>query len=88
MGEPTAGPGAGEERPAKTFIGGRHGSPTISVALPFSSITTTDGALRDAVADLAGLVAELARHVSADDRAAVERVAGLAAELAEGLREH
>lgn len=86
MSEPPADPGAGEPGPAKNFIGGRHGSPTISVALPFSSITTTDGALHDAVADLAGLVAELARNVSADDPTATERVARAAEDLAEGLR--
>ena len=44
----------------RTVIGGRYGSPTITVALPFSNIVNKDEQLRDAVADLATLVARLA----------------------------
>jgi hypothetical protein len=44
----------------RTVIGGRHGSPTVTIALPFSKITSADAELRDAVADLAILVARLA----------------------------
>lgn len=79
--------GAGGEPGRRTFIGGRHGSPTVTVALPFSTITTVDGDLRAAVADLATLVAELAGHVGADDRAAVEAVRAAAEELADSLGE-
>ena len=49
-----------ELEPRRTNIGGRYGSPTITVALPFSNIKNTDDRLRDAVADLATLVSRLA----------------------------
>jgi len=41
----------------RTNIGGRYGSPTFTIALPFSKIMNTDTELRDAVAELAALVA-------------------------------
>ena len=44
----------------RTNIGGRYGSPTVTVALPFSNVVNTDTELRDAVADLALLVSHLA----------------------------
>ena len=44
----------------RTNIGGRYGSPTVTVALPFSNVVNTDTELRDAVADLALLVSRLA----------------------------
>jgi hypothetical protein len=50
---------------ARTFIGGRHGSPTVTIALPFSNITSHDTEVRDAVAGLALLVARLARAAEA-----------------------
>ena len=70
-----------EPEPRRTVIGGRYGSPTITVALPFSNIANTDEGLRDAVADLATLVARLAEagadeaelaliHTAAEDLAA------------------
>jgi hypothetical protein len=79
--------GTGGEPGHKSFIGGRHGSPTVTVALPFSTITTVDGDLRAAVAELATLVARLAGHVGADDRSAVEAVRLAAEELAGTLEE-
>jgi hypothetical protein len=44
----------------RTVIGGRHGSPSVTIAWPFSNIVNADVELRDAVADLALLVARLA----------------------------
>jgi hypothetical protein len=52
--------------PARTVIGGRHGSPSVTIALPFSRISSEDDELRDAVADLANLVARLAGSTSTD----------------------
>jgi hypothetical protein len=65
----------------RTVIGGRHGSPTVTVALPFARITNVDPELRDAVADLATLVARLAAHASGGD----ETEAGLVHDAAEAL---
>ncbi len=71
-----------EDRAARrTVIGGRHGSPTVTVALPFASITNVDAELRDAVADLATLVARLAALSSAGD----ETERGLVRDAAEAL---
>ena len=67
--------GEGEVR--RTNIGGRYGSPTITIAWPFSNIVNKDNELRDAVADLALLVARLA---SASDDEAERAVVSLAAE--------
>lgn len=50
----------------RTVIGGRHGSPSVTIALPFSKITGADEELRDAIAELAELVARLADSGSAD----------------------
>ena len=44
----------------RTNIGGRYGSPTVTIAWPFSNIVNKDEELRDAVADLAAVVARLA----------------------------
>jgi hypothetical protein len=66
-----------ELEPRRTNIGGRYGSPTVTIALPFAKITSTDSELREAVADLAALVARLAN--AADDereRAAIALAAG------------
>jgi len=65
----------------RTVIGGRHGSPTVTVALPFSQITNVDAELRDAVAELATLVARLAAHASGGD----ETEAALVHDAAEAL---
>jgi hypothetical protein len=62
-----------EQRP--TVIGGRHGSPTVTVALPFSNIVQVDRAVRDAVCELAVLVARLAEGATGD----IEELAGVAA---------
>jgi hypothetical protein len=64
----------------RTNIGGRYGSPTFTIALPFSKITSTDTELRAAVADLATLVARLA--TGADDEAERAAIALAAADLA------
>ena len=74
-----------EEAPEtrRTHIGGKYGSPTVMVALPFARITNTDTELRDAVADLATLVSRLA--AAAGDGAAVEEVRAAADELAARL---
>ena len=69
-----------ERAPLRTVIGGRHGSPTISVALPFARITNVDTELRDAVADLAKLVARLAARSPGD-----EAEASLVRDAAEAL---
>jgi hypothetical protein len=69
-----------DEKPGvRTVIGGRHGSPSLTIALPFARITSTDTDLRDAVAELATLVAQLAAAVSTGD-AARTSVSGKAAE--------
>jgi hypothetical protein len=66
-------------------IGGRHGSPTVTLALPFSNITNVDSELRDAVADLAMLVAQLAAHTEAGEATEIAGVAQAAEELATHL---
>jgi len=45
----------------RTNIGGRYGSPTFTIALPFSKIVNTDNELRDAIAELAALVSRVAK---------------------------
>jgi hypothetical protein len=61
----------------RTVIGGRHGSPSLTIALPFARISSNDDGLRDAVADLANLVARLAGTASSDqsERALVREAA-------------
>jgi hypothetical protein len=77
---------ADQERPGRrTVIGGRHGSPTVTVALPFSNIVNVDAELRDAIADLATLVARLAAHSTTDDAAEMGLVREAAEELAARL---
>jgi hypothetical protein len=63
--------------PGRTVIGGRHGSPSVTIALPFSRISGGDEELRGAVADLARLVAQLAGTPSTGDaeRALVRQAA-------------
>jgi hypothetical protein len=75
-----------DKAPRRSVVGGRHGSPTITIALPFSRISGADADLRDAVAELATLLARLAPHVGDDAEAKAVRKAAerLAARLAEG----
>jgi hypothetical protein len=56
----------GEVR-SQLLVGGRHGSPSIVIGMPFSKVThtETDPALRGAVAALAELTARLADLVGA-----------------------
>ena len=74
-----------EQTPRRTVIGGRHGSPTVTVALPFANITNIDSDLRDAVADLAALVARLAEHTAAGSTAEIDLVREAATDLATRL---
>jgi hypothetical protein len=75
-----------EEKPgARAVIGGRHGSPTLTIALPFARITNTDTELRDVVAELATLVAQLAAAVSSGDVARISLSRKAAEELAERI---
>jgi len=67
----------------RTNIGGRYGSPTITIAWPFSNVVNKDEALRDAVADLASLVAHLASAGNDEAELAIVRTA--AQELSERL---
>lgn len=71
-----------EKRSARTVIGGRHGSPSLTIALPFAKITSTDSELRDVVAELATLVAQLAAAVSSGDAARISLSRKAAEELA------
>jgi hypothetical protein len=71
--------------PGRTVIGGRHGSPSVTIALPFSHITNTDTELRDTVADLASLVAQLARAARSGDREQLRLVRTAAEAIAERL---
>ena len=77
-------------------IGGRHGSPTVNVSLPFSKLSFgDDGALGDAVETLGALVGQLADQVRdlaarADDaevRAGAEQISAEVTELLDDLAE-
>ena len=70
-----------ELKRAPTVIGGRHGSPSVTIALPFSNIVSKDDELRGAIAELAALVARLATPETDDAERELVRVA--ATELAE-----
>ena len=72
-----------ELEPRRTVIGGRYGSPTFTIALPFSTIKNTDDRLRDAIADLATLVSRLA--TPGVDEAELALVAIAAEELAASI---
>jgi hypothetical protein len=73
-------------------VKGRQGSPTVTVAFPFSQVhvEANDGAL-DAIAELAGLVAEVARAAARPGGAArtaeLTDIAARANELQERLRQ-
>jgi|GEM_PF-2843632 hypothetical protein len=73
------------ERGDTVFIGSRHGSPNVVIALPFSQVVT-DSHLRDDVMALAALVAELAGTMArpkVERRVELARIQAAAAELAE-----
>lgn len=55
---------------AKTTIGGRHGSPSVTVAFPFSNIAQIDSELRGFVEELAGIVGRLAEATTDAERLA------------------
>jgi diadenosine tetraphosphate (Ap4A) HIT family hydrolase len=64
----------------RTNIGGRYGSPSFTIALPFGKIVNTDNDLRDAIAELATLVARAAQ--AGGDEAQLALVQKAADELA------
>jgi hypothetical protein len=57
--------------PGRTVIGGRHGSPSVTVAFPFSKVANVDSELRGVVEELVQLVARLAAATTDDERRAV-----------------
>jgi len=59
------------DAPGRTVIGGRHGSPSVTVAFPFSKVANVDSELRDFVEELVLLVARLAVATTDDERQAV-----------------
>jgi diadenosine tetraphosphate (Ap4A) HIT family hydrolase len=59
----------------RTNIGGRYGSPTITIAWPFSRVTSTDTELRDAVAELATLVARATQAQGDEAQLALVQIA-------------
>lgn len=56
---------------SRNVIGGRHGSPSVTVAFPFSKIANVDSELRGFVEELVGLVAQLAAASTDEERRAV-----------------
>lgn len=54
--------------PSRNVIGGRHGSPSVTVAFPFSKIANVDSELRGFVEELVDLVRRLAAASTDDDR--------------------
>jgi hypothetical protein len=74
---------SGSQPKQQNVVGGRHGSPTVTVAMPFSNVVSVDTELREAVAELARLVARLA---SATDDAERELMRTAADELASRLQ--
>lgn len=59
------------DAPGRTVIGGRHGSPSVTIAFPFSKIAHVDSELRELVEELATVVARLAAATTDDERRAV-----------------
>ena len=53
---------------SRNVIGGRHGSPSVTVAFPFSKIANVDSELRGILEGLVGLVARLAVASSDNER--------------------
>jgi hypothetical protein len=64
----------------RTVIG-----PTLTIAWPFSRITNSDSEVREAVAELATLVARLAAQTDTGDRAEIRFIRDAADELATRL---
>ena len=64
------------------MIGGRHGSPSVTVAFPFSKVANVDSELRGFVEELVHLVARLAAATTDAERRAV---AGSSRELLERM---
>lgn len=66
---------SGEEvvppNPSRNVIGGRHGSPSVTVAFPFSKIANVDSELRGFVEELVDLVGRLAAASTDEQRAVV-----------------
>jgi hypothetical protein len=56
--------------PSRNVIGGRHGSPSVTVAFPFSKIAHVDSELRGFVEELVQIVGRLAAATSDDERRA------------------
>ena len=75
-----------EATPRTTTHIGRHGSPNVTIAFPFSHVTTTDGPLRDAVIELAALISRLAAAAGDDQAAELTAVRAAAEELAAQLQ--
>lgn len=57
--------------PSRNVIGGRHGSPSVTVAFPFSKIANVDSELRGFVEELVDLVGRLAAASTDDERLSV-----------------
>ena len=57
--------------PSRNVIGGRHGSPSVTVAFPFSKIANVDSELRGFVEELVELVGRLAAASTDDERQVV-----------------
>ena len=56
--------------PSRNVIGGRHGSPSVTVAFPFSKIANVDSELRDFVEELVQIVGRLAAATTDEEREA------------------
>ena len=57
--------------PSRNVIGGRHGSPSVTVAFPFSKIANVDSELRGFVEEVVDLVRRLATASTDDERRSV-----------------
>ena len=71
--------------PSRMVIGGRHGSPSVTVAFPFSKIANVDSELRGFVEELVDLVGRLAAASTDEERrAAAEASRDLLERMAPG----
>jgi hypothetical protein len=52
----------------RTVIGGRHGSPSVTVAFPFSKVANVDSELRGFLEELVQIVERLATATTDEDR--------------------
>jgi hypothetical protein len=86
QGGPPAEPAPPGSAPTRysTLIGGRHGSPSVNVAFPFSAIKVdqTDPEVRDAAIELASLVDSLATTLTE-----LITLAGGEGQIADGMTE-